>query len=140
MNEAFELFLDNFRGVKEIAETQTVYQCEGVTFAVNGAKSVSLGGKNVTANATIGDKQATLSAAALKGLSGKQEVIIRTAEGNYLYTVNVIGDKLSFEDGRNRPRDILCRRHSDKRCGRFPDGRGKKPAHESRYKQRLSQS
>ena len=103
LNEAFELFLDNFRGVKEIAETQTVYQCEGVTFAVNGAKSVSLGGKNVTANATIGDKQATLSAAALKGLSGKQEVIIRTAEGNYLYTVNVIGDKLSFEDGEIGP-------------------------------------
>lgn len=103
LNEAFELFLDNFRGVKEIAETQTVYQCEGVTFAVNGAKSVSLGGKNVTANATIGDKQATLSAAALKGLSGKQEVIIGTAEGNYLYTVNVIGDKLSFEDGEIGP-------------------------------------
>ena len=100
MNEPFELFLDNFRGVKQIAEETTVYVCEGAEFQIEGAKGVMINGTDVTAETILSQNSVKLPSALLKKFSETLMVIVSTDGTSALYTLNVIGDKLSFEDGK----------------------------------------
>lgn len=98
-NESFELFFDNFRGVK--AAAHTYYTGSGTPFEINvsGIKKLILNGTDVTGEAQLAAAKATLPAGLLKSAAGINELLVISDAGDWIYRLEVIGDSLSFEGG-----------------------------------------
>ena len=99
VNESFSFYIDNFRGMDIREDAYYISQTDSFKITAQGIKKIYLNGEDITLQAKIGESGAELSAQILKDLTGLNTMIVTAESGESICKLEVIGDKLSFEDG-----------------------------------------